>query len=277
VFGPLAATTQGRAVLGVLALLVVGVLIGLTVLWPTGEGRFQAITVGGAVQAEVLRVDRESCPQSTGEPCQLVTFRLRDGGDEDRLTLPGTRTAPEVEAGDRIRVFNNDAFAVPGVEPPPGTEQYAFADFERRSPVYLLAALFAVLVIALARWKGVRALAGLAISLVLVTQFMVPAILEGSSPVLVALVGALAVMLVTVGLAHGMGVTSVAAVLGSTAALLVTALLAALFVGLASITGFSSEEASLLGERAVAVAQCSHSRAWSWPASSSGRSACSTT
>jgi uncharacterized membrane protein len=178
-----------------------------------------------------------------------VTFRLLDGaasGRESQLTLPGTRTAPEVDAGDRIRVISNDAFAVPGVELPAGVEQYSFADFERRDPLYLLAAVFAVLVIALARWKGVRALIGLALSLALVTQFMVPAILEGSSPVLVALVGALAIMLATVGLAHGTGITSVAAVLGSTAALLVTALLAALFVALASITGFSSEEASLL-------------------------------
>jgi uncharacterized membrane protein len=75
-----------------------------------------------------------------------------------------------------------------------------------------------VLVIALARTKGARALLGLALSLLVVVQFMVPAILEGSSPLLVALVGSLAVMLLTVLLAHGSGITSVAAILGGTSA-----------------------------------------------------------
>jgi uncharacterized membrane protein len=73
-------------------------------------------------------------------------------------------------------------------------------------------------VIALARTKGARALLGLALSLLVVTQFMVPAILEGSSPLLVALVGSLAVMLLTVLLAHGSGITSVAAILGGPSA-----------------------------------------------------------
>jgi uncharacterized membrane protein len=168
-------------------------------------------------------------------------------GTTTTLTLPGTDAAPEVEPGDTIRVTANDvpadaaaAGAAPAVEP------YSFSDFERRSPLYLLGALFAVLVIVLARWKGVRSLLGLALSLLVVGQFMVPAILAGSSPLAVALVGALAVMLVTIALAHGGGVTSVAAVLGSAASLLGTALLAVVFVELAKLTGFASEEATLL-------------------------------
>ncbi len=107
-----------------------------------------------------------------------------------------------------------------------------------------------MVVVGLARWKGLRSLVGLAASLALVTQFLVPAILEGSSPLLVALVGSLAVMLVTITLAHGTGVTSLAAMLGSAVSLLVTALLALLFVEAAQITGFSSEEGSLLSSSA---------------------------
>jgi uncharacterized membrane protein len=171
---------------------------------------------------------------------------LRSGpnaGTTTPLTFPGTDAGPAIDPGDRILVFANDPF---GGAPTPGVESYSFVDFERRSPIYLLAAIFAVLVVAFARWKGVRSLLGLVASLALVTQFIVPAILEGTSPLAAALVGSLAVMLVTVALSHGAGVTGLAAVLGATVSLLVTASLAVIFVELAQITGFSSEEATLL-------------------------------
>jgi uncharacterized membrane protein len=233
-----------------LALLVIAVAAGLAILWPRSGGTLEGTVVGEAERAKVEALARMDCPQSQRAPCQVTTIRLEtgpDAGERATLTLPGTDVAPELAAGDSIRVVANDPYG--GASPDAtaaGVEPYSFADFERRTPLYVLAAIFAVLVIALARFKGVRSLAGLLLSLFVVLQFMVPAILEGSAPLVVAIVGALAVMLLTITLAHGTGVTSIAAILGSTASLLATALLAVLFVELAQITGFSSEEASLL-------------------------------
>ena len=56
--------------------------------------------------------------------------------------------------------------------------------------------------------------------------FVVPAILDGESPLAVAVVGGLAIALITIPLAHGVGPKSLAAVLGTAASLLLTALLA---------------------------------------------------
>jgi uncharacterized membrane protein len=243
-FDDLAATRPGRAILAGLALLVVAVLAGVALLWPAGTPGLGPAAPDPEL-AEVRAVDDVGCELTQRGRCQRISAELLTGPDDGRrtvLTLPGTDFAPEVERGDRIRVQRNQV--------PEGgqgaAEAYAFSDFERRMPLAALAVLFAVLVVALARWKGLRSLLGLAASLAIVTQFMVPAILAGSSPLAVALVGALAVMLVTIGLAHGTGVTSVAAAAGSTLSLLVTTLLAALFAGAAHITGFSSEEATLL-------------------------------
>lgn len=74
---------------------------------------------------------------------------------------------------------------------------YDFVGFDRRTPLLWLAVACAVLAVALLRGRGVLALAGVAASLVLVTQFVVPALLDGRPPALVALVGALAVMFIT--------------------------------------------------------------------------------
>ena len=252
----LLATGPGRVVAGALVVLVLGVTIGIIALWPTGDRSFTPLAVGGSTESAVVeQVTRAPCATATGGTgsCQLVRGRVTSGPDEGlriRLSAGSPREGPTFAAGDDIRVTRNDPSlgieGVPAPEVQPGFEPYSFADFERRRALYLLAGLFMIVVVLLARFKGLRALLGLGLSLIVVTQFMVPAILEGGSALLVALVGALAVMLLTVVLAHGAGVTSLAAILGSTVSLLATALLAVLFVGLAHITGFASEQATLL-------------------------------
>jgi uncharacterized membrane protein len=110
----------------------------------------------------------------------------------------------------------------------------------------ILALAFAFIVFVFARLRGLLSLAGLGLSLALVLLFVVPAILDGKSPLAVAIVGSLAVALITIPLAHGGGPKTLAAVLGTAATLLLTALLALIFTNAAHLTGFSSEEATFL-------------------------------
>jgi uncharacterized membrane protein len=79
---------------------------------------------------------------------------------------------------------------------------------------------------------------------VVIVSFVVPAILHGHSPVLVAVTGAMAIMLISLYLSHGTGPKTTAAVVGTALALgLTAALLAIAFVAAASLTGLASEEA----------------------------------
>lgn len=110
----------------------------------------------------------------------------------------------------------------------------------------LLALGFFVLVAALGRRVGVLSLLGVGVGLVIVTKFVVPAILDGSSPFAVALVGSFAAMFVTIVLVYGIGATSLAALLGTAGSLLLTALLATAFTSAAHLTGRASEDATLL-------------------------------
>ena len=125
-------------------------------------------------------------------------------------------------------------------------DSYAFVDYERTTPMLLLAILFVVMALLVGRLRGARSLVGLAVSLAIVLVFIVPAILDGRSPLAVAIVGSLAVMLVTMALAHGVGPKTAAAAIGTSLALLVTVLLGVLFTDLTHLTGFASEEATFL-------------------------------
>ena len=246
-------TTAGRVVAVLTGLLVVGVLLGLALLWPGGAAapRPQGAEAGGTERARVLSVTRGGCERFAGPGCRIAELELRSGppsGERTSLALAGDRFAPPVEPGDSIRVARNTRGEA-GEEVPlddASAQPVAFVDFERSRPLLILALAFVALVVVLGRWHGVRALLGLGLSLALVVEFLAPAILDGRPLVLTALVGALAVMVVTILLSHGAGLKSLAAMLGTAGALLLTTLLAVIAVRGADVTGLSSDQATLL-------------------------------
>ena len=249
--------------------------VGMAVLWPGDVGtKVGESLVADSERATVERVEELACPRSLrGGTCGKVTARLESGPDKGRTArfqLGGGGVDPDVDVGDEVRLVEN--VRPPGVEALPG-QQYSLSDFERRRPMLFLALVFAVLVVLFARLRGVLSLAGLAISLAVVLVFMVPAILDGKSPLAVAVVGSLAVMLATITLAHGTGPKSLAAILGTAASLLLTVGLAVVFTELTHLTGLSSEEAAFRARPRPG----SRSTGCCWRGSSSGRSACSTT
>lgn len=238
-------TRAGRLVAGLLVLLAAGVAVGLAALWPDGEGpRTAAVTPGTVQEAEVTAVRAGGCEAFAGEDCRRIDVTLEDGG-RSFVALPGGAGVPRIEPGDRIQVARYDAGA--GAE---AQQPLSFVDFSRGTPLLVLAVAFALIVVALARWQGVRSLVGLAISLVVVVGWLVPAILDGRPPLLAALVGGLAVMLATTGLTHGLGLKSAAAMLAGAVTLALIVALALLAVEAAHITGLSSEESAVLEARA---------------------------
>ena len=87
---------------------------------------------------------------------------------------------------------------------------------------------------------------GLAASLLIIARFIVPGILSGHSPLLIAEVGAVSIMVTTLYLSHGVSWKTTAALGGTTVALALTALLAVLVITAARITGVASEDAATL-------------------------------
>jgi uncharacterized membrane protein len=222
---------------------VVVTAIAIAVLWPGDDRPTVSGPAGESELAEVLSVTETACPAPATGACASAEIELRSGPDDGStqtmaLGLAGEPVA-ELDVGEQIRVLRAEA-------PDTGTVSYTFADFERRGTLLWLALAFAVLVIAFGRLRGALSLVGLALSLAIIVFFIVPAILSGESPFAVAVAGSLAVMLVTIPLAHGLGAKSMAAMLGTTASLVLTAALALAVTELASLTGLSSEEAILL-------------------------------
>jgi uncharacterized membrane protein len=229
-----------RAMLAVVGVLVLAVVVGALALWPRGRLAGPAGDQADPTRLEratLTRVQATPCeqaePGAPGSTCIKVAARLDGGRQVEFATTDPTGTT--FRAGQRVQLA---VLEQPG-QPP----YYNIRDLERTRPMLLLVALFVAAVLAFGRWQGVRSLLGLGLSFLVIVGFVVPAILRGRSPVPVALVGAMAIMLVSLYLAHGPGRKTTAAVVGTALALGLTAALAAAFVGVAALTGLASEDA----------------------------------
>ena len=231
----------------VVALLVLTALVGAFLLRAEGEppSLAEELGLGGElVDATVTGVLVEPCAGTTPEMeayCSEVAFRVTAGssaGDESTFQLPVTDASVRLDAGDEVVLVYQ-----PTIE---REFQYRFADFQRRTPLTVLWVVFVLAVVALGRWQGVRALVGLVVTGVVLVGFLFPAILDGTDPTAGALVAAVLIAVVALYVTHGLSDRTTVALLGTFAALAVTAALAAAFSSAARFTGFGSEDAYYL-------------------------------
>lgn len=221
---------------------------GLLLLWPSTEfeSRLGDLGMGSEFyDARVEAISEAPCAgteEEDGIRCDDITLRLLQGPDRGETTSLNFSsdgvTSPTFERGDKI-VLSRQPDADPGFE-------YAFADRHRKPVLLVLTVLFAVAVVLLGRLRGLAALAGLIASFVVLLRFILPGILSGYNPLIVAVVGAGVIAFLAIYLAHGFGPLTTVALLGTLAALGVTVAAAQLFVTLANFSGFASEEAIFL-------------------------------
>ncbi len=232
--------------------LLVATVVGLVLLWPSGEG-LRSDSLGPAaelVDAVVVSDQRVPCqggPSRLASACHFTTVRIAEGidaGIERTLEMFEGPGQPRLEAGDPIVLGRTSD--VGGVE-------YYFADFQRRSPLVWLGVLFAVVVVAVGRIRGLAALAGLVVTFLLLIEFVLPAVLEGRSPLAVAIVGSAAMMFVLLYLAHGVNSQTTTALLGTLTSLVITGLLAAFFVEVGRLVSIGTEETAFLQVSAAQV------------------------
>ena len=256
----------GRLLVGTVAAVALLTLVGLVLLWPSGDRPTIAGGKVSTVGGEVTDVRTAPCGPGSRQRCETALVRLTDGpheGQEVEVVLGPTEVSPDLDEGQSVRLADQSAPAGGDAGPSGSTDDtgtgspqvgdrvgsdvgagdaagepsYAFSGVDRRTPIIALALLFGLLGAVVARGRGLLALLGTGISLSLVVLWLVPAILDGGSPILVATVGALAVMFVTTGLTYGITAQSLAAVTGIGLSLLVAALLGTLWTDLAGLDG----------------------------------------
>lgn len=236
----------------------VAMVAGAALLWPSQEKvdvplPFQDAT-GSAVTTEsghVLSSGMAPCgspsagrvltsdpppAETDGTQCVHNLVAIDSGpnaGARTLLELGGGPGQPNLAAGDHIRITRQVDQA--------GTTSYTFYDYERTWPLTALAAAFAVVIVAVARWRGLRALVGIMIAFGVLVIFLLPALRDGAPAIPVALVGSAAILYAVIYLAHGVSLRTSAALLGTLTSLLLAAVLSWAAIEMAHLTGLSED------------------------------------
>ncbi|MBA2807479.1 YibE/F family protein [Streptomyces sp. KM273126] len=254
-----------KVIAAVLIPFATAVVVGLVVLWPGGAPPHERTGVGfdrQTQQATVTKVEELDCKSvnASGTPptgdtstaegssaqqqengtCKKATITVDTGKDKGR-------TFTEIVQPDQSRQLEQGQEVVVAYEPSaPKDLQYSVTDVNRKFPMVLLAGIFALAVVAVGRLRGVMALVALTISFLVLTFFILPAILQGSNPLVVGVVGASAIMLIALYMCHGLSARTSVAVLGTLVSLLLIGVLGSQFIGWASLTGNTDDNTGLI-------------------------------
>lgn len=258
--GPIAiGATAARVVVGLLTGIGVLVLIGAVWLWPSHQHIDIPLPMqnggGGAVQTEAGTVtmqdvgpcgslsngkvfdDTPNPPPKGGYSCQRSMVAIESGPHKGKHTLleiaPGPGQ-PDLHAGDHIRlVRQND---------PSGAPNYSFDDYSRGMPLGLIAIVFVVVIVIVARWRGLRAVLGLVFAFGVLVLFLLPALLDGKPALPVAMVAGALILYAVLYLAHGVNLRTSSALLGTLSAMVLAAALSWLTLKITHVTGLSQED-----------------------------------
>jgi uncharacterized membrane protein len=234
-----------RIVMAILIPSMVLTAVGLIFLWPGGSTPVKAQPASEQrAYGEVLHIAVAACPTGMTRapgpslPCGTANVHISSGpgsGTTVSVPLPLGPGAPTLADGDKVVLaFMPDAI--------PGNAAYAITDHQRGQALIFMLAMCAAIIVVFGRLRGFTAIIGLGLSFVVLLLFVIPAILGGESPLMVAIVGSSAIMFAVLYLTHGINVHTSVAILGTLAALVVTGLLGAAFTATTQLTGFGNEE-----------------------------------
>lgn len=220
--------------------LLVAVLLftpALTTAQEPSENTFPTVEQQRLLKARVLEASPSTQKVVEGTSIttnsQTLTIKVLEGEDEGR-TVTFVNDFTQLEIGDVFYVRH----IVGGFD----LETWAVSDPYRLDILLWIGFAFLLLVFFFGGLQGIRGVASLAGSLVLIFYLLLPSIHNGVSPILVSLGVASLIILVGSYITHGFNRTTTAAMLGMVATIVITGIATYLAIDLAQLSGFTSDE-----------------------------------
>lgn len=204
---------------------------------------FVSYTKGTVIEVVFEQIDEIQNNQSI---TQQLTVRLSDASaGEDLITIDNTQVLDKAGSVQ----YKVDDVVVLGLLPSGASEageQYVIVDRYRMTGIYVVLAVFLFLAIIIGKWRGLTSLVGLAITGCILLFFIAPQILLGKDPFVIALVGASAIVLVSMFISHGFNRRIQVAALSTLVSLALAGVITYVFVFVSKLFGLGQSDAFLL-------------------------------
>lgn len=192
-------------------------------------------------KARVLEVTNSTVTQESGVTAQVQTLKVEilDGIDDGKIVTFTNDSPTQLSEGELFYIrHQKDSFS--------DTDHWLVSDPYRLNILLYLSLAFLALLFLFGGMQGIRGLASLIGSLVLIFYILIPGILQGYSATLVSVGVASLIIIIGSYITHGFTKTTSSAVLGMIATVILTGLAAYYAVHSGRLTGFSSEESIYL-------------------------------
>lgn len=135
---------------------------------------------------------------------------------------------------------------ITGYKKETGEDIYYITDYIRTPQIAILFFIFLLLAVFIGKNKGFLSLVSMGISFLIIFLFLLPQIHAGKDPTIIAIISSIFIIPITFYLSHGFNKKTTIAILGTLISLIITGILAVLFVNATKLSGGAMEEALFL-------------------------------
>ncbi len=187
------------------------------------------------ITSEVLEQDSVDSSLYLGE--QKIIVELLEGNQKGQeITIDNNLSKVH-----NIRVTNNQRVIICADTPENAEPYYTVFNYDRSIPITMLILVFALVVIVIGGRKGVRALLGVAFSLLTVILFLAQAIYHGFDPIIIGFLTILITTGVSLLLLNGFSRRTAVGLISTLLGVLVTGIVFAIFAAFLHLSGYNSD------------------------------------
>ncbi len=203
-------------------------------------------------RAKILNVreepllDEDLVDQGFPDTYQVVDLEILEGKFKgegftiDHINMGNAAYDIWVKEGDKVMLFAELT------EEEDDIVNVYISDFVRWPYLRNLTILFIVLLIIIGKWQGVKSLIGLGVTALSVVYFLLPMMLKGYSPIILAIIVCVFSTLITMFIVAGFTLKSTTAIIGTLCGVLIAGVISYAFSNIVKLTGLSAQEAQML-------------------------------
>jgi len=190
-------------------------------------------------RAKVQQVINQNLSNFHGAKTFNETLKIQflEGSEKNKIVTVSYST--DATFGIQQKIQNGTDVVVDSKPDTTGKMYYTIYEPYRLNNLWWLIGGFGLLIFAVVGKRGIGAIIGLAISVLIIVLYVIPQILKGADPLTICIIGAIAILFVTTYVAHGISLKTTVALIGTAASLIIAGLLSVFAVQLTYLIGIS--------------------------------------
>ncbi len=170
---------------------------------------------------------------------EKLKVNILEGQEKGKIVIIDRSTDPRLS---NTKISKGEGVVIDVKPDPKGVTQYVIYEPYRLNSLLIIAAIFLLFVIFIAGRRGIGAVIGLTISVLVISLWIIPQILAGADPLRVCIVGSFVILIITTYIAHGVSLKTTVAILGTAISLVFAAWLSNFLVSILHVFGLGSED-----------------------------------